>query len=372
MIEGVAKPEDRPTSGVLSSPNYPQNYQRYDLSTSVIQVGQGQNIKIRITFFDVDFYDILKISAAKGEDKCEAKEDYPQIRGRLARGLTKPNLQPPSGGWGGPVDIEIVCRADVVFVNFYAGRSSSPGWHLEWAEIEPDDTFVTNGTTGVLTSYRWPQSYPNDYEFTNIIQVEAGHHIKLNFTDFDLELNGDFVWITDGNGEALGPERVWGLLENGTKTGILPSFSIVCKVDTVHIKFTTDKSGAHSGWRLEWSQVEAESSIPNEPTSLPTHGVITSPNYPEDYPNGLDFQKTIVVDKGYVVSISITDLGLDHSNEYCTDYLEIKDGDGTLLEFLSNQGCCYYFQSHTETVFLLFHTERDSQTERGWKLEWGE
>ena len=69
LFEGVAKPEDRPTSGVLSSPNYPQRYLRHALSTNVIEVAKGQNIKIRVTYLDVGFYDILKIDDAKG-GKC--------------------------------------------------------------------------------------------------------------------------------------------------------------------------------------------------------------------------------------------------------------------------------------------------------------
>ena len=84
-------------------------------------------------------------------------------------------------------------------------------------------------------------------------------------------------------------------------------------------------------WRLEWSQVEAESSYPDDGLTLPTHGDFTSPNYPENYPNGLHLQKAIIVDEGYVVSISVKDFSMDHSSNHCTDYLEIKDGDGTLL-----------------------------------------
>ena len=338
-------------------------------------MAKGQHIKIRVTVLDVD-YDILKIDDAKG-GKCDIKEDYPQRRGRGSPlQLTTPRGKPPRGGWPWPpAGIEIVCRTDVVFVNFYA-ESSSPGgrgWHLEWTESEPDNSLVSNGTSGVLTSYRWPRSYPNEYEFTNIIQVGAGQHIKIDFTDFDLEPNGDFVTITDGNGEVLGPEQVWGPLGNGTKSGILPSFSIVCKVDTVQIKFTTDSSGTHSGWRVEWSQVEAESSYLDDGLSLPKQGYFTSPNYPNSYPNGLHLQKAIIVDEGYVVSISVKDFSMDHSSNHCTDYLEIKDGDGTLLGFLSNQAysCCYDFVSHTETVFLLFHTDGQN-TKQGWKLEWGE
>ena len=111
--------------------------------------------------------------------------------------------------------------------------------------------------------------------------------------------------------------------------------------------------------------------IDHQCESVPKRSIITSPNYPDNYPNGLHIQKAITVDEGYVVRISLKDLSLDHSSAYVTDYLEIKDGDGTLLRFFSNQA--YYnldyfashIVSHTETVFLILDTEQ------GWKIEWG-
>ena len=39
---------------------------------------------------------------------------------------------------------------------------------------------------------------------------------------------------------------------------------------------------------------------------LPTSGVLTSPNYPNEYPNSLQFTRTIRVPKGNIIAIQFT------------------------------------------------------------------
>ena len=121
--------------------------------------------------------------------------------------------------------------------------------------------------------------------------------------------------------------------------------------------------------------------LPEEPESLPTSGSLSSPNFPSNYGNDLHERKTIEVAKGNVINIHFTDFELESPDQ--VDYVEITDGDGTLLgHFGAN-----HFQntlelgegerriripdltSITETVHVLFHTD-GSVTRRGWRLEW--
>ena len=123
--------------------------------------------------------------------------------------------------------------------------------------------------------------------------------------------------------------------------------------------------------------------MPEEPESLPTSGSLSSPNFPSNYHNDLHERKTIEVAKGNIINIHFTDFELEKPDE--VDYVEITDGDGTLL---GHFGARHYsdnlefgqggkkkgikisdITSVTETVHVLFHTD-GSVTRRGWRLEW--
>ena len=105
---------------------------------------------------------------------------------------------------------------------------------------------------------------------------------------------------------------------------------------------------------------------------------MTSPNFPANYPDNLHERKTIEVAKGSVINIHFTDYELESPDQ--VDYVEITDGDGTLLGYF---GAAHYVDkggrrkgikisdltSVTETVHVLFHTD-GSVTRSGWRLEW--
>ena len=77
--------------------------------------------------------------------------------------------------------------------------------------------------------------------------------------------------------------------------------------------------------------------MPEEPESLTTRGEMVSPGFPSNYHNYIHERKTIEVAKGNVINIHFTDFNLESPDE--VDYLEITDGDGTLL---GHFGAGYY------------------------------
>ena len=135
------------------------------------------------------------------------------------------------------------------------------------------------------------------------------------------------------------------------------------------------------------SVVGALSEEPEQPEQ--TSGHLTSPNFPARYANNLHERKTIEVAKGNVIKIHFTDFDLERPDQ--VDYVDILDGDGS---FLGRFGARHYLDeegsgegsgdegpgamirisditSNTETVHVLFHTDR-SVSRSGWRLEWSE
>ena len=109
----------------------------------------------------------------------------------------------------------------------------------------------------------------------------------------------------------------------------------------------------------------------------PTSGVMTSPNYPDDYPNNVNLARTIVVPKGNIIAMQLTHFALEREH----DYVVITDGDPTrhreedrtrLAKFHGGSSDWKYeIVSHTETVVVTFVTD-GSVNAKGWRLEWGE
>ena len=107
-------------------------------------------------------------------------------------------------------------------------------------------------------------------------------------------------------------------------------------------------------------------------------GVLTSPNYPEDYPSSHDSEQEIRVATGSTIKFRFTDF----NTERRYDYVEITDGDGTNLvpapggRESGNRALDWtagpeYTVSKTNRVLVRFHTDGDTQR-YGWRLEWTE
>ena len=117
---------------------------------------------------------------------------------------------------------------------------------------------------------------------------------------------------------------------------------------------------------------------------LLTAGVVTSPNYPDNYPNNLDQTQTLQVQRGKMLRLEFTHFDVEPCvNGMATcpcNYVKITDGDGTTL---MDNSCGYslydsssssYFQpptitTRTNTVEIFFHTD-GIYTRTGWSLSW--
>ena len=102
-----------------------------------------------------------------------------------------------------------------------------------------------------------------------------------------------------------------------------------------------------------------------------TTGEVTSPNYPNNYPNYLQKTQTIRVKEGLVLSLQFTAFYIEsHSSGYCYDHLTITDGDGTtLMEKSCGTTIPADIRSTSNIVKLVFITNfRGTRT--GWSVSW--
>ena len=94
--------------------------------------------------------------------------------------------------------------------------------------------------------------------------------------------------------------------------------------------------------------------------------MVTSPNYPCNYPNNLNQAETIIAKEGMVVDLELTVFKTESEH----DKLEIQDNDGTiLLPARGGYDLPPPIRTRTNVVHLRFVTDRYS-TRTGWSATW--
>ena len=111
----------------------------------------------------------------------------------------------------------------------------------------------------MLTSPNFPGNYPNNFERTEVIQVESGKILRLEFTHFEVAYGSrceyGFVKIRDGDGTTL-MDKSCGYTTVATDHHhyFMPPM-ITTKTNTVDIFHHSDGSGVAAGWSLNWTAV---------------------------------------------------------------------------------------------------------------------
>ena len=117
--------------------------------------------------------------------------------------------------------------------------------------------------TGVLTSPNHPDNYPNNLDKTEIIEVESGKILRLEFTHFAVRVSCittcscDFVKITDWDGTTL-MDNSCGYSDDRDPSDFdyFQPPIITTRSNRVEIFFHTDGDEyTRTGWSLSWSAV---------------------------------------------------------------------------------------------------------------------
>ena len=99
-------------------------------------------------------------------------------------------------------------------------------------------------------------------------------------------------------------------------------------------------------------------------------GVVTSPNFPGNYPNSLEKTETIQVEQGLILLLQFTAFDVESEDGWCDDTLTITDSDGIIL---MHERCGSTLPpsitSNSNSVNLLFSTTWHGR-KTGWSVNW--
>merc|ERR1719365_55796 len=345
------EPESLPTSGEMASPNFPSDYPNDLHERKTIEVAKGNVINIHFTYYELerpDQVDYLEITDGDGSllGHFGAAHYVDNSEGGRRKGIKIPDL---------------TSVTETVHVLFHTDDSvTRSGWRLEWSSAPAEGE---QPTSGALTSPNHPEHYQNNLDVVQKIQVPEGNTIWMRFDfDFEIERNADWVEVTDKDGRIL-----WESLDdNFWEMGWEQQFE--SNTNSVEVHFHTDGSVTAKGWRLKWGMV-------GEEEIMPKSGVLTSPNYPNSYPNDHHSTQTVEVEEGKVIRYRWTSFhteGQLRTSGIPYDYVEIVDEDGTsLMTKTAGSSLPSPGTSNTNIMHVDFHTD-GSSTRSGWRLEWSE
>ena len=262
-------------TGVLTSPNFPNDYPNNLDKSYTIKVEQGLTLELEFTKFRVAFEDYS--DNGRYRIKCSSAD----LTITDGNGITLMDRDGTSGrfgcGWHVTNDPIMIVESNVVNLHFHTGGSqvwSSPwhaneksGWSFKWKAVF---------SSGVLTSPNFPDWSPNDFEQNYTIVAEQGQILSLSFTSFKIDDYVEYerdqygsydysspicttshLTITDNDGTPL--------MEEFCGWGNTPKL-IESRTNVVEVHFTNGV-GKQASWTLAWRAVSPGQKHFHHPTS---------------------------------------------------------------------------------------------------------
>ncbi|XP_078582053.1 cubilin-like isoform X2 [Branchiostoma floridae x Branchiostoma japonicum] len=290
------------TSGTITSPNYPNNYDHNDFCTWLIRAPEGQTISITFTDF-----------AMENHPNCDF--DYLTIYNGAS--VTSPQIgrycgtASPRSFTSGSRYLLLYFQTDV--------SASARGFRATYTTDGLGCGGILHGNTGTLMSPNYPQNYPHNLECEWTINVDPGYHVSLNFDpNFFIEAHSacayDYVMIRDGENE------------NGDDLGTFCANNVPPPVQStsnvMFVKFRSDYSSSGMGFSANWT-------VGCGATLTADSGSIMSPGYPTQYDNNLDCNYTIAPSDSQrfiVLEFDTNVFQIEQGTNCRWDYVSVNEG----------------------------------------------
>nr|XP_026694942.1 CUB and sushi domain-containing protein 3-like [Ciona intestinalis] len=333
------------TSQPITSPNYPNNYTNNLDCTWTITAPPGMRLRLEFHSFSTEReYDTLSIY--KGNRRLR---QYSGSVERLVYRTTENNIT-----------LRFVTDGSVTRPGF---NGSFFTWMVTTTTAVTrtrtcDFNYVATTTSQPITSRNYPNNYPNNENCFWMITASDGMRVQLNLITFETELNADFLTVSNGDTNLA-------KLSGSYSNKILRSDN-----NSLILRFTSDNSLTKSGFNatfVEYDPTTIETAVGSHSTcgnnlvATTTSQPITSPNYPNNYPNNADCTWTITASGEKKIQLTVEIL----LSEKYFDFLTILSGD-TQLAKLSGIQTNRVFTSFGNILTVKF-TSDQSITQYGFR-----
>ncbi|XP_041670250.1 cubilin [Cheilinus undulatus] len=226
---------------------------------------------------------------------------------------------------------------------------------------------------GTLSSPHYPQNYPSGLDCRWHVMVTPGFRVSVTFqSPFQIQgfgtvcSTGDYVELRNGP-DASSPQL------GGRLCGSSPPSLLQTTDNHLFIRFVSDATNEASGFKLTFEAHSTACGGFIELNDNDPPGYITSPNYPQNYPQNIDCTWVISVPNGEAVQIDFEgEFYIEPTSSCLYDYLELRDGSTSSADLISRLcgNTLPSTQRSTGSSMLLRFRTDTSVTHKGFKAKY--
>ncbi|CAL8311895.1 unnamed protein product [Merluccius merluccius] len=347
---GVLMPEDTPR--FLFSPGWPANYAPNLECTWVIR-SPDSTVEFNLLSLDMEDYPVCYFDSLVVRDGDSNLS--PLLASVCGRELPGP----------------LHSTGDAMFLRFTSDSSiSGRGFNASYTR---GCGGLLHADRGVLSSPRYPQIYSPGLDCSWHVMVTPGFRISVNFqSPFQVQgfgnqcSTGDYLELRNGP-DATAPSL------GGRQCGTSAPAVVQTTDSHLHVRFVSDASNEGSGFKLTFEAHSLACGGFIELGDNDPPGYITSPNYPQNYPQNIDCIWVIAVPNGELVQIDFEgEFYIEPTSSCLYDYLELRDGATSGSDPIAR--LCGTTRPSTQhatgsVMFLRFRTDT-SVTHKGFKAKY--
>ncbi|XP_063159632.1 cubilin [Candoia aspera] len=317
--------------GVIRSPYFTRPLSKGHICEWIISEPEGSIVILNFTDFRI-------------HNVTTCNSDYVEIRDGN-------NANSPSLGkyCGAAIPPMVHSRHNSLYIKFRTSSSTNLGFVAEYKPFDTACGRILTEPDGIFASPGYPNIYPHGVRCLWTIIVQPGYLIRLTFTYFSLEFGyncqRDYLDIYD-NSTMTKIGRYCG-------RSIPPSITSSGNIVTLH--FVTNHNIASEGFSVNYASLNASTVCSHEYTTA--SGVLTSPNYPNNYPDKMACVYKIHVANNKQIALHFTNFSLESGARCLHDYVEIRDGGyetSPLLEKYCGSSLPPVTISHSANLWIKF------------------
>nr|XP_058943263.1 deleted in malignant brain tumors 1 protein-like [Pocillopora verrucosa] len=411
------------TNNELKSPRYPSNYPNSIDCVYWVVIPAGKTMNIYFNDFHLEYhsicsYDYLKIANEKDETfggrngkYCGLQYGNVSVTGQYAvltfhsdsifsrrgynltftfapvgsNGTQSPPTYPPIGTQGPqtvyPTNPPWYTTAPP---NGTQGPQTVYPTNPPWYTTAPPNVGCGYVQGYQLTSPGYPNNYPNGIDCEYWVYIPYGKALRIYFNEFQVEFHSscsyDYLRIANEKNETFGGR-------NGKYCGVQYG-SVSVTGQYAVLTFHSDNIVALRGYYLTFTLIPAglgtqgpQTVYPTNPpwytTAPPNVGCgyvqgyqLTSPGYPNNYPNGIDCEYWVYIPYGKALRIYFNDFQVESDPSCSYDYLRIANEKNETFGGRNGKYCGVQYGSVSVTgqyAVLTFHSD-GSVSRRGYNL----